>query len=292
MFCSYLRGLFLCILVPAWGQQQRKEPASQAELAGISARGRALAEYDTAAWHATDAFLAVTTVQDHERAPLYLARKDGNTWEVLFGKLNSPGDKFLIAFEAHQADSPASFTVKRYEQAKEASGFYVFAAKALTLVREDFKGENRRYNKAVLPADAGKLYVYVYPARTDEKIWVLGGDMRYLVSADGATILDRHRMHNSILEFRASSDGADGIKGLIHSAFLDEVPEDTDVFLAMTFQPAVDHTVITKHFLYGIYPDGTAVFLMTMETFKKIPPSKIRIESRAPPNASNLLLKS
>jgi hypothetical protein len=266
-------GIFLCILVPARGQVERKQPASEAELAGTSARGRALAEYDTAAWHATDAFMAVTTAQDRERAPVYVARKDGETWEVVFGKLNAEGNKFLIAFEARQAGSPTNFTVKRYEEPKEASGFYVSGSKALALVRDDFKGETRPYNKAVLPADAGRLYVYVYPARTDDKVWVLGGDMRYLVSPDGTAILERHRMHGSILEFRVSPEMKQ-TNGVYHTAFLDEVPEDTDVFLAMTFQPPVTHTIITKHFLYGISPDGKAAFLMTMEAFKKLPPSK------------------
>ncbi len=273
MFRSVVRlVLFLCLLVPALGQTERNQPASEAELAGITSRGRALAEYDTAAWHATDAFLAATSPQDHERAPVYVARKDGAVWEVVFGKLNSSGDKFLIAFEARQAGSPTNFTVKRYEPAKEATGFYVFASKALALAKTDFKGENRPYNKAVLPADAGKLYVYVYPARTDEKVWLLGGDVRYLVSADGATILERRRMHNSILAFEALPQQQ--TNGVFHSAFLDEIPEDTDVFLAMTFQPPVNHTIITKHFLYAIFPDGKAAFVMTMENFKKLPSSK------------------
>jgi len=273
MFRLFVRlGLFLCILVSARGQTERTQPASEAELAAISARGRALAEYDTAVWHATKAFMAVTNGQDHERVSLYVARKDGDAWEVAYGKLNSSGDKFLIACLVRQTGAPHNLRVKRYDPAEEETGFYFFAAKAQVQAGKDFKRENRPYRNAVLPADEGKFYVYVYPAKTDEKVWVLGGDMRYLVSADGATILDRHRMHNSILEFRAS----DEIKttGLFHSAILDEVPEDTDVFLAMTFQPAVTHTVITKHFLYSIFPDGKTVFLMTMEAYKKIPPSK------------------
>jgi hypothetical protein len=284
------------MLVPALAQNERQEPASEAELAGITTRGRALAEYDRAAWHATDAFLAVSSAQDHEKAPSekapsYVARKDGDAWEVVFGKLNSTGDKFLIVFEARQADSPTSFTVKRYEPAKEASGFYVFAAKALALVKREFKGENRPYNKAILPADVGKFYVYVYPAQTKNGVWPLGGDFRYLVSADGATILERHQMHYSILEFQAAPEMKE-VNSVFHTTVLDEVPEDTDVFLAMTFQPPVTHTIGTKHFMYGISPDGKVVFLMTMEAFKKLQPSKRPDESPVAPGSSKAVPKS
>jgi hypothetical protein len=279
-FCSLMRfAVVVCMLASAGGQTERKQPASEAELAAITARGRALAEYDTAVWHASEAFMAVTQGRGHEKVSLYVARKDGDAWEVVYGKLNSSGDKLLIACVVRQTGAPHNLRVKQYDPVKEESGYYFFAAKALVQAWKDFNGEskdfkreNRPYRKAVLPADEGKFYVYVYPGMTDEKVWVLGSDIRYLVSANGATILDRHRMHNSILEFRAS----DEIKttGLVHSAILDEVPEDTDVFLAMTFQPAVNHTVITKHFLYGIFPDGKAVFLMTMEAYKKISPAK------------------
>jgi len=107
MFRLFVRlGLFLCILVSARGQTERTQPASEAELAAISARGRALAEYDTAVWHATEAFMAVTNGQDHERVSLYVARKDSDAWEVAYGKLNSSGDKFLIACLVRQTGAP------------------------------------------------------------------------------------------------------------------------------------------------------------------------------------------
>lgn len=38
---------------------QRSNPPSKTELAEITERGRQLAEYDGAAWHATDAVLAM-----------------------------------------------------------------------------------------------------------------------------------------------------------------------------------------------------------------------------------------
>lgn len=274
MLKSSMRGVFLlCLVVSATAQKERTEPASAGELAAIAARGRALYGYDVAAWHATDAFLAATSPQDRQKAPLYIARKDGEVWEVVFGTLDADGKKFLIAYEARQGNSPTSFAVKSYQPAKEDSSFYLAAARALVLVRGDFKGEDRRYNKSVLPADNGRLYVYVCPAQTDAAVWPLGGDVRYLVSADGSTIVERHRMHNDILQFGKSPEMKE-VTTDFHIAVIDEVPEDSDVFFTMSRQPAVNHIVATKHFVYFIPPDGQVIHSMTMEAFKKAVGSK------------------
>jgi hypothetical protein len=51
---------------------------------------------------------------------------------------------------------------------------------------------------------------------------------------------------------------------------LDEVPEDTDIFLALNFRPAVTHFVVTKHFIYFLSPQGEVTAKMTLEAWKKI----------------------
>src|SRR5439155_24775462 len=51
------------------------------------------------------------------------------------------------------------------------------------------------YNVAVLPARAEQLYVYLYPAQTGARLYPLGGDVRYLVDADGTKLLEKRQMH-------------------------------------------------------------------------------------------------
>ena len=56
----------------------RKEPPSKEELAAISSRGRDLAGYDAAAWHASD---AVQAKQPKEATVVrYIARKTDKRW--------------------------------------------------------------------------------------------------------------------------------------------------------------------------------------------------------------------
>src|SRR5204862_4675003 len=72
----------------------------------ISERGRMLAEYDAAAWHATDAVQMANpkTAQGQH----YIAKKENGKWTVAFGALNAEKSKFLISYEAAQLAQPRS----------------------------------------------------------------------------------------------------------------------------------------------------------------------------------------
>jgi hypothetical protein len=94
---------------------------SAAELAAITERGRLLAEYDTAAWQATDAVTAAHPKADSTGR--YIARKTLAGWVVDFGRLNGTGDKFLVAYEATQTGSQAHFEVKSFQPMREDTGW-------------------------------------------------------------------------------------------------------------------------------------------------------------------------
>ncbi len=174
------------------------------ELAAITERGRALYEYDQAAWHATD--MVQTANPKTIDGQHCLAKKENGRWTVVFGALNSDKSKFLISYQAEQLAKPSEFSVKKVAPPAEDSEFYLFAARALELALADFGRVNRPYNAAVLPAtntevkDAeGLLYVYLYPAPTKAGVFPLGSDVRYLASADGAKILMKRQLHKTIL---------------------------------------------------------------------------------------------
>src|SRR5262249_4915324 len=78
------------------------------------------------------------------------------------------------------------------------------AARAIDTALHDFQGERRPYNVAVLPAPPDQLYVYVLPAQTKTGIYPIGGDVRYLVRADGDTIVKKRKMHKDIIELDQS----------------------------------------------------------------------------------------
>jgi len=256
---SILSVLTFLTLLAARASAQLIAPSS-AELQAITERGRALAEYDQAAWHATDAMQTANpkTVEGQH----YIAKKENERWTVVFGALNADKSKFFISYEAEQLAKPKELRVTKDEPAKEETTFYLFAARALETALADFGRANRPYNGAVLPVTGrdgkdqpGLLYVYLYPAQTKAGIYPLGGDVRYLVSADGLKILNKRQMHKTVLDV-APVKGKKMVAGY-HAHVLSDIPEDTDVLHVLQQDPPLPEVITTQHFVYEVGSDGT-----------------------------------
>ena len=234
---------------------EKPKPLSTEQLAEITTRGRLLFEYDQAAWHASDSVLA--TKPDDSKVEGYVAQKSGTVWTVAFGRFNGKRDRFLIAYEAFQAADPRQFTVKALDPPKEDSGFILAAATALDIALKDFQRPNRPYNTMVLPASGGQMYVYLVPAQTEPGRYPLGGDVRYLFSADGKTFSEKRQLHASILEVTESAKPGQTLAARFHTHVLSDVPEDTDVFHVLRQENPLPETVSTRHSIYRVNKDGT-----------------------------------
>jgi hypothetical protein len=247
------------------------QPPSKAELAAITDRGRSLAGYDAAAWHATDA------VQANKPKPGtvagYIAHKTDKGWVVAFGRLDETRAKYLIAYEATQGKDLTEFVVKEFDPPKADAGFVLSAARATETTLKDFtehfEGEPRPYNVAVLPAEKGQFWVYFMPAPTKPAIWPLGGDVRYLVSQDGGKIEVKRQLHRSIIEIERPKEAEKKQVAGMHTHILAEIPEDTDVFHVLTRKPAAPELIGTKHFAFVIEPDGEAKYVGKSENVLK-----------------------
>jgi hypothetical protein len=244
----------VCLLVVlslfATGAGASARPSS-AELAAITERGRLLAEYDAAASHATDAVLATHPKEGSSNR--YIAHKAEAGWVVDFGKLSATGDRFLVVSEALQAGD--RYMVKSFDPAREDSGWNLAAAKGIEKAMRDFHRADRPYNVAVLPAQGGSLYVYLYPAQVKEGLYPLGADVRYRVSADGTEITEKRQLHKSVIESVAARMDVKVDSGY-HTHVLSDVPEDTDVMLVLTRQPRVPEVVVTPAYVYTVGIEG------------------------------------
>jgi hypothetical protein len=191
------------------------------------------AEYDVASWHATDEVVALKPAQGV--VGRYMARKSDGRWIVVFGRFNEAKDAFLIVYEATQGSSLKEFGVKTYDPPQNDTGFFYPAAKGIQVSLENAHLEKRPYNTYVLPLDSGQFYVYVLPAQTTADVYPLGGDTRFLLSADGSKIIETRQLHRTILENTPSSD----IKPVAgyHTHVLTDEPEDTDVFHVLRQSP-------------------------------------------------------
>ncbi|HEU0143911.1 MAG TPA: hypothetical protein VFQ47_03920, partial [Nitrososphaera sp.] len=215
----------------------------------------------------TDAVVAMKPTEGS--VARYIARKTTNGWSIAFGRFNDKHDKFLIVYEANQGAGSKEFSVKKYDTPKEDISFYFSAAKAIETALAEFRGENRPYNVAVLPAKSGQMYVYVVPAQTKQGVYPLGGDVRYLVSQDGSKIVEKRQLHKSIIEF-ATPPEVQKVEAGYHTAVLDDIPEDTDVFHVLSRKPSAPEWIATQQYVYRIEPDGTINYVMTREAFMKM----------------------
>lgn len=235
---------------------QEKPAGMPSDLGQISSRGRMLAEYDIAAWHATDAVEALKP--DHTAAPLYLAHKIEGKWEVAFGRMSPKQDAFLVVYRATQGETPEQFSAKKADPAAEDRGFYFEAATAIQSATKDFGNPGRPYNRYVLPSEDGQLYVYFLPAQTAEGVYPLGGDVRYTMTLDGGTIISKRQMHKTIIEKKNSPPQGAELAGGYHTHVLNNEIEDSDVFHVLTRKPSMPELVGTpdKH-VYEIGVDGS-----------------------------------
>lgn len=234
---------------------------SRAELDAISARGREIAAYDAAAWHGTDAVLAVHPAEGRVRA--YLARRRADDlWEVAFGRLSRNSDTFYVAYRAMQA-RPGSdaFLASVVEPTESDTGYLARGARALDLAVQDHGRVTRPYNRVVIAKpDSQEWYVYLMPAPTRAGYWPLGADTRYHISSDGRQILGKRRLHNTVLEYGPpQKSGGARLEAGYHSAVLDDRPEDTDVFLVLSRRPQVPEYIVSQSFYFRIDVDGRIV---------------------------------
>lgn len=250
---SVLRySLILLMLMAALDGHASAKP-TVAELAAITARGRMLAEYDAAAWQATDAVMA--THPKSEPSGRYIARQTEAGWVVDFGRLNGTGDRFLVDYEATQEG--AKFLVKSFDPEREDMGWNLAAAKGMETATKYLGRTDRPYNIAALPRTSGGMYVYLYPAQIKAGVYPLGADVRYSLSPDGKKIVDKRQMHKTILEYASPTDRSESVAGGYHTHVLSDLPEDTDVLLVLTRQPHVPETVGAGDYIFTIATDGT-----------------------------------
>lgn len=253
-----LVGIMIGLRVSTVAKEKQKGLPSADELAAITARGRMLAEYDVAAWHATDVTQDLNP--DKSSARYYIAKKSDAGWAVAFGRLSDAKDKFLTVYQAIQGTQPEFFTVKKFDPPLESTEFYFSAAKALEASLKDFGSVSRPYNDYAIPSENGQLYVYLLPAQTTNGIYPLGGDVRYTFSSDGNTLLEKHPMHKTILESNFNDQSGQKVKpeASWHTHVLSNVPEDSDVFYVLTRKPSMPEYVGTlDKKIWVIHTDGS-----------------------------------
>jgi hypothetical protein len=240
--------LSVCLSVQAIAIGQGTGGDAKIDLAGITARGRALFAYDQAAWHGTDAIFALKP--DTNGLSHYICTKTPTGWLISFPKWNEAHDRLFVAYEAKETDG--KFVPIKFEKPSLAKEDLLAKERALELVTKDFGKPTRPYNSAILPAPGGNLYVYLYPGQIKADVWPIGGDVRYTVSGDGQHIVEKRQLHKAILDLEIKANQHAGF----HTNDASDVPEDTDVLYVLNRKPSMPEFVATSKQLYVIDKEG------------------------------------
>jgi hypothetical protein len=239
-------------LVPLVSRAATSQTPTDSALAGITARGRLLAQHDAASWQATDALQALT--KDLSGLNVSVALRDSaGRWIVRFGRLATSQDTFFVMFTAEPAADGRHYEARRHSPPVIGGDRERLIATAILTALKEFGAPTRPYNSYGLPADDGGVWVYFVPAQTDSRIYPHGGDIRYHLAANGQRILDQNRFHRATLEFPAPADSA--VAG-IHTSF-DSLPADTDVLYVLLRRPQKPEIIVTERFVFRIAPDGS-----------------------------------
>jgi len=232
------------------GQVKDKELSTY--LPGVTARGQALYAYDQAAWHATDAFFAIHP--DTSDLAHYICVKSIGGWVVYFPKWNALHDHIQVAYQALESGKPNAYKATKYDPPQEGPDDLIAKERAIELAIGDFQPQGRPYNAAILPAENGSLYVYLYPGQTKDDVWPIGGDVRYRISSDGKSILEKRLLHKTILDMKFDPK-QEAVAG-IHSHILSDVPEDTDILYVLHRRPSMPEYVGAGKRVFVVNTDG------------------------------------
>lgn len=281
--------LAVCLAASAFAPGQAakgksKAPASPAQLVAIEERGTNLYLYERALLVSMEALkqsqikAGLANVSDGENFSI-LVQLNPKGFKTAFGRLGGEKHCYFIDFlvegewQDTQPKTASTGKVVFLSPPQEDQSTFLAMARALNLVKEEkeallpYKG----HHYAVLPGQsAGSFYVYFYPRPEDKGTYFLGHDLRVKVEAD--EVKERRVMHRTILSFPNKADKQrerlEPVMG-VHSAVVDELPEDTDVMHVLLRKPATKEMVITKTYLYEIEKSGRIKYRGPIKSFLK-----------------------
>jgi hypothetical protein len=250
----------LAAVFPLIASAQTTPPPSDSALAGIVARGRMLAAYDRAAWHGTDAIME--KLPNPAGVEGFIAQVDANgSWHLLFGRTTVAGDTLFVVARADQSTTPDSFHVSVPMPQAVGTDVERRAFRAMKTAGAELKSSprafNGTYNTYVLSRPDGSWYVYFLPAQTQQGVYPHAGDYRYVVSSGGDVVQSKFQMHRTVLNQAVPADAVAGV----HTVVVEDLPQDSDVFLVLSRKPPKPELVATAHFTYQIQVDGSITWI-------------------------------
>jgi hypothetical protein len=246
-------------LQAAFDETRQAAPPEPAALAEVQLRGQLLFYYDQAATRASLALLRLSQEHQipHESAVQgYVVIPGENGLRVGFGRATAERDAFLLAVEVELDDELDVIQIFVADELEPGDPAYLERFLAVEAAIDRFEFRDWPYNFIVIPADEDELFAYILPSPIDPGFYPLGGDARYRFDPRTRSITDETILHPNIQMMASVVDG-EPARATLSVALDQELPVETDVYLALSRQAAIPHYVMASDWAFRIDPDGT-----------------------------------
>jgi len=210
-----------------------------AEVRQAERLGRAIFEQDLAASRAGDALVEALSGEPDARIRGFISRREAGRWRVqFFGGERGQGLSSL--WEAQVGAFGAGVSLSKLDPPRplDAEGERMARAR-LTAAAQPFLPCSSRYDIVIVPAsEIGQegFLVYLLASTANEGEWIVGGHQRFLISADGSSVLAHQALSKGCLAVPASRRRAGSASGAWVTHIVSDAPTETHVFLSLMHQ--------------------------------------------------------
>ncbi len=199
--------------------------------------GRAIFDQDLASSRASDALLRAMGDEPDTRIEGWITRRRGKDWLVEFFGPSEQGfvrfwqsevKSFGAEVPTHPLDPPEPLDAEAARMARARA----------TAIAQPFRACSSRYNTVVLPGsliDKPGYLVYLLAATSDNGEWIVGGHQRFLITADGARVLQHRPLSRGCLAVPASQHKTHSSSAWV-THVVGDAPAETHVFLSLMHQ--------------------------------------------------------
>lgn len=238
-------------------QPEALDPAELAHaLAEVTALGREIHRRDLFAWWASDAAVPQLTAADAEVLRGWVLDADDPSLMYFVAELDGAPHSLLHV----RCSEASSCSVERPAEPPPLSERNAAQLRAIATARQhpSFEPTSERYNHVVVPTADSRWAVYLIAATVDPNLAMLGRHYRFLVSADGARVVDWRAFSKTALALELHPAGMpedSSVEALVVTHLLDPIPTESHVWAALNYRTKLG--VVIGSTLWMIDVDGS-----------------------------------
>lgn len=157
-----------------------------------------------------------------------------------------------------------------YEQtAVKTTDLFLSKAVDLALKTTEPTMEYSYYNPSAFREEDNTITVYLQPRNQEPDVILIGGDFKVSISSDGSRVLNKTKLHNSILKVQLEFKNGQEPAGAFHTHVLSDLPTETDVALVLLNPKLAPHYIAGQKWMSKIDADGKVSVLGKTEEILK-----------------------